>query len=272
MGKIFWRAPLPAKFGLAVVAAYIFAALFAPLLAPFSETEIAGAEFEPWGGGFVFGTDGLGRDMLSRMLYGARNTVGLAFTITALAFLAGASLGLLAAAKGGWLDQLLGRAADMVMAVPSLILALLMLTITGTGAVPLVAVISLIQSPAVFRIARAEAMNAAAMDYVEAARLRGESLLWVARREILPNALPPLAAEFGLRFIFVFLFISALSFLGLGLQPPLADWGGMVRENATLITFGDITPLLPAGAIAFLAIAVNFVVDWLLHVASGLKK
>ena len=110
------------------------------------------------------------------------------------------------------------------------------------------------------------------MDYVEAARLRGEGLWWIMSREVLPNALPPLVAEFGLRFCFVFLFISALSFLGLGIQPPTADWGSMVRDNATLMTFGDITPLVPAAAIALLTVAVNFVVDWFLHKASGLKE
>ncbi|MGI9306895.1 MAG: ABC transporter permease [Gammaproteobacteria bacterium] len=265
-------APFSAKFGMAVIAAYLFAAIFGPALAPFSETEIVGAEFEPWGGGHVFGTDSLGRDMLTRMIYGARNTVGIAFITTALAFLAGVAGGLWAAARGGLTDQILSRAVDLGMSVPSLIFALLMLTIVGTGIVELVFVIALIQTFPVYRIARAAAMNIAVMDYVEAARLRGESLRWIAGREILPNAAPPLIAEFGLRFVFIFLFISALSFLGLGLQPPLADWGGMVRENATLITFGDITPLLPAGAIALLTVAVNFVVDWFLHLSSGLKK
>ena len=122
-----------------------------------------------------------------------------------------------------------------------------------------------------FRLSRAVAMNVVVMDFVEAARLRGERLGWIMRREILPNIMPPMIAEFGLRFCFVFLTISALSFLGVGIQPPTADWGSMVRENATLITYGDITPLLPAGAIALLTVAVNFVVDWFLHRSSGLK-
>ena len=112
-------------------------------------------------------------------------------------------------------------------------------------------------------------MNVVVLDFVEVARLRGEGLLYIISKEILPNITAPLAAEFGLRFCFVFLFISALSFLGLGLQPPTADWGSMVRDNATLITFGDITPLIPAAAIALLTVAVNFVVDWFLHVSSG---
>jgi peptide/nickel transport system permease protein len=135
----------------------------------------------------------------------------------------------------------------------------------------LIVVIAFLDSSRVYRLARAVAMNIAVLDFVEVARLRGEGLGWIIGREILPNSMPPLVAEFGLRFCFVFLFISALSFLGLGIQPPTADWGSMVRDNATLITYGDITPLLPAGAIALLTVGVNFVVDWFLHKTAGLR-
>jgi peptide/nickel transport system permease protein len=146
-----------------------------------------------------------------------------------------------------------------------------LLSIVGASVVNLILIIAVLDSTRVFRLSRAVAMNVAVMDYVEAARLQGEKLGWIMSREILPNILPPLAAEFGLRFCFVFLTVSALSFLGVGIQPPTADWGSMVRENATLITYGDITPLLPAGAIALLTVAVNFVVDWFLHKTSGLR-
>jgi len=157
------------------------------------------------------------------------------------------------------------------MAIPSLIFALLLLTIFGTNLISLILIIAVLDSTRIFRLTRAVAMNVAVMEFVEAARLRGEKLWWIIRREILPNILPPLISEFGLRFCFVFLSISALSFLGLGLQPPTADWGSMVKETAALISFGDVTPLLPAGAIALLAVSVNFVVDWMLHRSSGLK-
>jgi peptide/nickel transport system permease protein len=157
------------------------------------------------------------------------------------------------------------------MSIPSLIFALLILSIFGTSVPYLIATITVIDATRVFRLARATAMNVVVMDYVEVARVRGEKLDWVIRKEILPNITAPLLAEFGLRFCFVFLFISALSFLGLGLQPPSADWGSMVRDNASLITFEDITPLLPAGAIALLTVAINFIVDWMLHKSSGLK-
>jgi peptide/nickel transport system permease protein len=272
VARAFRTMPLTASFGMLMILIYIATALFAPLIAPFSETEIVGREYQPWDEVHLLGTDNLGRDMLSRLIYAARNTVGIAFATTALAFVLGSVLGLLAAVVGGWLDQLLSRIVDVLMAIPALIFALLLLTIVGTSIINMILVIALIDSTRVYRLARAVAMNIVVMDYVEAARLRGEGLWRLITREILPNALAPLVAEFGLRFCFVFLTISALSFLGLGIQPPTADWGSMVRDNATLISFGDITPLLPAGCIALLTVSVNFVVDWQLHRASGLKE
>jgi len=274
-GVKFWRglrsAPPTAWFGLVVILLYVMVAATAPIIAPFGETEIVGSEYEPWSEQFLLGTDNLGRDWLTRLIYGARNTILIAFVTTCLAFAIGALGGFLAAALGGWTDQALGRVVDVLMAIPSLIFALLILTIVGTSIPTLVIVIAVLDSTRVFRLARAVAMNIVVMDFVEVARLRGEGLWWVITREVLPNATARLVAEFGLRFCFVFLFISALSFLGLGIQPPTADWGSMVRDNATLITFGDITPLLPAAAIALLTVGVNFVVDWFLQITSGLR-
>lgn len=269
--KLIRQAPWSARFGMVVIATYAVLAIFAPVLTPFGESEIVASEFEPWGEDYILGTDNLGRDMLTRLIYGARNTIGIAFLTTCLAFVIGGFAGFMAAALGGWTDQVLGRIVDVLMAIPQLIFALLILTIAGTSIPVLIIVIALLDSTRVFRLARAVAMNIVVMDFVEVARLRGEGLWWVMHREVLPNAMPPLVAEFGLRFCFVFLFISALSFLGLGIQPPTADWGSMVRDNATLITFGDITPLLPAGAIALLTVGVNFVVDFFLHQTSGLR-
>lgn len=266
------RAPLSAKFGLLVILLYVLVALFAPVLAPYGETQVVGDGFAPWSGQFLLGTDNLGRDMFSRLVYGARNTLGIAFLTTVLAFLLGGLNGLIAAIKGGWVDQGLSRVVDILMAIPQLIFALLILSVVGTNATSLVLVIALLDSTRVFRLSRAVAMTVVVQDFVEAARLRGEGLWWLVTREVLPNAAAPLIAEFGLRFCFVFLFISALSFLGLGIQPPTADWGSMVRDNAVLITFGDISPLLPALAVALITVSVNFVVDWMLHKSSGLKE
>ncbi|ASV37913.1 ABC transporter permease [Pseudomonas sp. NS1(2017)] len=266
------RAPLSAKFGLLVILLYVAVAVFAPLLAPYGETQVVGEGFAPWSGQFLLGTDNLGRDMFSRLVYGARNTLGIAFLTTMLAFFLGGLSGLVAAIKGGWIDQGLSRVVDVLMAIPQLIFALLILSVVGTNATSLVLVIALLDSTRVFRLSRAVAMTVVVQDFVEAARLRGEGLWWLVTREVLPNAAAPLIAEFGLRFCFVFLFISALSFLGLGIQPPTADWGSMVRDNAVLITFGDISPLLPALAVALITVSVNFVVDWMLHKSSGLKE
>ena len=264
--------PLTAAFGLLVIAIYTFVAIAAPALAPFPERNIVGGQFQPWSAEHWLGTDRIGRDMLSRLIYGARNTVGIAFLTTALAFVVGTILGLYAALVGGWLDQALSRFVDALMAIPALIFSLLLLTIFGTSVLTLILVIAAVDATRVFRLARSVAQGIVVMDYIEAAKLRGEGSWFLIRREILPNAMAPLVAEFGLRFCFVFLAISSLSFLGLGIQPPTADWGSMVKDNATLITFGDVTPLLPAGCIALLTVAVNFVVDWQLHRASGLKE
>lgn len=264
--------PLTALLGMITIAFYAVVAIGAPLIAPFAEAQIVGAQFEPWGEEYLIGTDALGRDMLSRLIWGARNTVGVAVLTTLLAFLIGSVLGLLASALGGWVDLTLSRVVDLLMAVPALIFTLLALSALGPGVMNLVLVIAILDATRVFRLARATAMNVMVMDYVEAAQLRGEGTWWLIRHEVLPNIAAPLVAEFGLRFCFVFLTISSLSFLGLGMPPPMADWGSMVRDNAGLISFGDITPLLPAAAIAVLTVAVNFVVDWMLHRASGLKE
>ena len=268
---IFFSAPWSAKFGMVVILLFSIVSIFAPFIAPYSETEIIGKSYELWSNKHFLGTDNLGRDMLSRLIFGARNTIGMALLTTFIAFLIGSITGMIAAVIGGWIDQIFGRIVDVLMSIPSLIFALLILSFFGTSIKYLIGTIAILEATRVFRLARATGMNVAVMDFVEVAKLRGEKLGWIIRKEILPNIAAPLLAEFGLRFCFVFLFISALSFLGLGIQPPTADWGSMVRENATLISYDDITPLLPAGAIALLTVGTNFVVDWMLHKSSGLN-
>ena len=268
---IFFSAPWSAKFGMVVILLFSIVSIFAPFIAPYGETEIIGKSYELWSNKHFLGTDNLGRDMLSRLIFGAKNTIGMALLTTFLAFLIGSITGMIAAVIGGWIDQIFGRIVDVLMSIPSLIFALLILSFFGTSIKYLIGTIAILEATRVFRLARATGMNVAVMDFVEVAKLRGEKLGWIIRKEILPNIAAPLLAEFGLRFCFVFLFISALSFLGLGIQPPTADWGSMVRENATLISYDDITPLLPAGAIALLTVATNFVVDWMLYKSSGLK-
>ena len=260
-----------ARIGLFIVLFFVFCALFAPWLAPYGQSQIVGDVWEPIGGEFIFGTDQIGRDLLSRLIYGARNTMTLALVSTTVSFSAGAVLGFIAATMGGSVDQVLGRMVDVVISIPTLIASLIVLSALGTATPTLVLVIGIIYAMPVFRIARAVAMDIEVMDYVEAARVRGEGLWWIMRKEILPNALTPLAAEFGLRFCFVFLLIASLSFLGLGLQPPLADWGAMVRGNGDGIAWGFYHPLLPAACIAMLTIGINLLIDRWVHKASGLR-
>ena len=271
------KAPFTAWLGMIIVSTYFFVAIFAPYLAPYGEAQIFKIPYAPWDNVHIFGTDRLGRDILSRLIYGARNTMGIALITTFLAFLIGVGFGLLSAILRGWVDQILARFVDILMAIPSLIFALMLLSIFGSTALNLILIIAVLDSTRVFRLARAVGMNVVVMEYVEAARLRGEKISWIMGREILPNILPPLVAEFGLRFCYVFLMIASLSFLGVGIQPPTADWGSMVRDTGELIQFAAyditaaLTPILPAAAIGILTIGVNFVVDWFLYLTSGLK-
>ncbi|MDR0808384.1 MAG: ABC transporter permease [Gemmobacter sp.] len=265
------RLPVSALIGLCLTTAYFAAALLAPLIAPFGVAEIVGQSWEPASAQFWLGTDSIGRDLLSRMIWGGRTTIFVAAAATALSFGLGSVLGFFAAVRGGWVDQVLSRLVDLLMSIPSLISALVVLSVVPVTIPVLILVMGILDSTRVFRLARAVAVDIAVMDYVEAVRLRGEKQGWIIFREILPNALSPLVAEMGLRFIFAVLFISTLSFLGLGVQPPMADWGGIVKENKEGIVYGIPAALVPALAIATLAISVNLVADWVLDRTTSLK-
>lgn len=265
------KAPITAKFGLVVIVLCFFTALFAPLIAPYGQAEVVGDAFLPWSASNIFGTDSIGRDMLSRIIFGARNSVGIAVITTVLAFIIGSALGIFAAVVRPFYDQVISRVVDVFMAIPSLIFQLLLLAAFGVSFINIVLIIAFVDSTRVFRLVRAVSIDIVQLDFIEAARLRGEGVFYLVFKEVLPNAAGPMIVEFGVRFCYVFLSIAALSFLGVGIQPPYADWGSMVRENAALIGYGDITPLVPAGAIALLTVAVNFVVDWRLRVMSTLR-
>ena len=265
------RIPVSALIGLALTGMFIFVAVFAPLIAPYPIDAAMGGVWEGPSSQFWLGTDSIGRDILSRLIYGAQITIFVALAASILSFTMGAFLGFLAAVSGGWTDQILSRTVDLIMAIPSLIVALVLLSVLPLNLTVLILVMGVLDSTRVFRLSRAVAADIAVMEYVEAARLRGEKGGWVIFREILPNALSPLVAEFGLRFIFAVLFISTLSFLGLGVQPPIADWGGMVKENKDGLIYGKSAALLPAACIALLAISVNLVADWVLTRTSSLK-
>jgi peptide/nickel transport system permease protein len=265
------RIPLSALVGLVLTLTIVLSALLAPWLAPYANGEVVGDVWAPMNAQHWLGTDNLGRDLLTRMMYGARVTLIIAGAATALSFTVGVLLGFVAAVMGGWVDQWLSRGVDALMAIPTLIFALVVLSVLPSTVLVLVLVLGILDATRVFRLSRAVAADINVMDYVEAAKLRGEKTRWIVLSEILPNALTPLISELGLRFIFAVLFLSALSFLGLGVQPPDADWGGMVKENKEGIVFGIPAALIPAAAIAVLTISVNLVADWVLNRTADLK-
>ena len=260
-----------AAVGMVLTLLIVLAAVFAPFVAPYGMAEIVGDVWEPASAAHWFGTDNIGRDLLTRIIYGARITLFIAVLATALSFILGSVLGFMAAVIGGWFDTLISRAVDLLMSIPTLIMGLVVLSVLPRTTLILILVMGILDSTRVYRLSRAVAVDINVMDFVEAAKLRGEGTLWIVFREILPNALSPLVAELGVRFIFAILFLSTLSFLGLGVQPPESDWGGMVKDNKDGIVFGIPAALIPAAAIAALAISVNLVADWVLNRTSSLK-
>ncbi len=264
MSRLGPRPPVTALLGAAVLLIFIGLALFGPWIAPYAPDATVGKTWTAPSAEFWLGTDNIGRDILSRVIAGARTTIGIALVTTVLSFILGVTAGIFAAIGGPVIDNAMSRVVDMFLSVPVLIMALIVLTALGSSIPTLILTIALLDSTRVFLVARAVAVDVAARDFVDVARLRGESTGWIMLHEILPNALPPLISEFGLRFCFNFLYVASLSFLGLGVQPPEADWGGMVRENGQAIAFGILAPIWPALAIALVTVAVNLVVDWLL--------
>ncbi|MCB1444333.1 MAG: ABC transporter permease [Rhizobiaceae bacterium] len=268
--KIFGRKPTTSAWiGMIIVAVFIFTAVFAPWIAPYGEADVVGDTWSSPSAQFWLGTDNIGRDMLSRIIFGARTTISVALMATILSFAIGMCAGLFASIGGPVVDTILSRFVDIMLSIPMLVFALIILSMFGSSIITIVVTIAVLDSTRVFRLARAVSMNIAVLEYVEAARLRGEGNWYIMTREILPNVLPPMISEFGLRFCFNFLFLAGLSFLGLGIQPPEADWGSMVRDNARPIMNPfdpKLTPLWPASMIALMTIGVNLVVDWILSI------
>ncbi|NEJ72924.1 ABC transporter permease subunit [Rhizobium phaseoli] len=263
--------PITAWIGITGIAIAFIFALFAPWLAPYGETQVVGDVWQLPDDHYIFGLDNLGRDILSRLMYGARTTLLVSSAATIISFSLGIILSFTAAVSRGIIDTVFSRFNDLMMSIPTLIFALVVLAVLPQNIIVLILVMAILDSTRVYRLGRAVALDVAVMEFVEAAKLRGEGKLWIIFREILPNTLSPLLAEFGLRFAFSILFLSTLSFLGLGIQPPAADWGGMVKDNKDGIIFGISAALVPGTAIAVLAVCVNLVVDWLLKRTSSLK-
>ncbi len=251
---------------LSLLGLFIVCALTAPWIVPYGEGQILSDEsFAPPDPTFLLGGDFLGRDLVTRLIFGMRITLSVAFAIALFAFFVGCSFGFLAAIIGGVFDTVISRIVDALIACPSIMLALILIAALGPSIPVLIVTIAFIDSTRVYRVARALAMDVVVQDYIEAARLRGEGFNWIMWREILPNALPPLAAEFGIRFTYAILFISTLSFLGLGVQPPQSDLGVMIKENMQGLLYGSFAPLYPALGIASITITINLLVDWYLQ-------
>jgi peptide/nickel transport system permease protein len=256
------RLKVGAAIGALIVLFWIAIALFGPWLAPHDVGAVVDTDvFGDFSRAFPLGTDYLGRDMLSRIILGTRYTIGIALAATVLAVIAGGTLGMLAAVSGGWIDAALSRSFDALISIPSLMFGLVAIAALGSSIPVLVGTAAIIYTPGAFRIWRSLAVNVNAMDYVVVAKARGEGKGYLIRSEILPNVLGPVLTDLGLRFVFAVLLLSSLSFLGLGIQPPDADWGSLVRENMTGLSDGAPAPVVAAAAIASLTIGVNLIVD-----------
>lgn len=257
-----------------IVLFWVTMAIIGPWIAPFHVSDDLAADDI-----FLFpnatnwlGSDESARDVMSRVLWGAQTTIGISFAATLLAYLVGITLGFMAAvSKDTWLDTILSRVNDAILSLPNIMLGLIVVAAVGSSVTIMILAAGLIYATSVFRIARALGQDIMVQDYVEAARARGEGLWWIISREVLPNAFMPLLTDFGLRFVFVILFISTLSFLGLGIQPPLTDWGSMVNENRGAVFPGKNTwaVLAPSLAIASLTISINIIVDDISAQAGG---
>ncbi|UCI34621.1 ABC transporter permease [Mesorhizobium sp. B4-1-4] len=245
-----------------VILAWTLVAILAPYIIPHSIGDIVDDDyFGPMRQGLWLGSDYLGRDMLSRVLMGARYTVGISLAAVAIACFSGVVLGMIAAVTGGWLDTCLSRFLDALNSIPSKLFGLVVVAAVGSSIPALILTLAVIYIPGAYRFARALAVNINTMDFMTVARVRGESIVYLIGSEILPNIIRPVLADFGLRFVFIVLLLSGLSFLGLGLQPPLADWGALVRENIGGLPFAAPAVIVPSLAIASLTISVNLLID-----------
>lgn len=253
--------------GLIIVVVFILLAAFGPLVAPYRyDAIIKGAARHAPSPEFIFGTDRLGRDVFSRVLWGARDIITLPLLTSALAIFFGTCLGLLVGYFGGWLDEVVSRILDSLLAIPALVLALVMLGTIGPSQVGIVIVIVVLYTPIVARVVRSATLNIRTYGFIEAAKLRGETTPYILFREILPGVLPALAVEGALRFSYAIFLTASLGFLGLGVQPPSPDWGRMVNEARDSFTQTPWALWAPAGAIAVLVIGVNLLSDGLRRV------
>lgn len=257
------------RIGLVLSLLVLLVAFLGPFFTPHSPTDFVAAPFSPSGTGGPFGTDNLGRDVLSRFLAGGRTLMVLAIIATAIAVGLGAAVGVVAAYTRGWADEVLMRTGDVALAFPQIVLALLFLSIIGPKLWLLVLMVGLGHLPRVARVVRGAAFSVVERDFVKAAESVGIARWRIMLGEIVPNISSTLAVEFGLRLTYSIGLVAGLSFLGLGLQPPTPDWGLMINENRIALTVQPWAVVLPVIAIAVLTVGTNLVTDGLAKAAIG---
>lgn len=252
---------MSARVGIVLAGLVVAIAIFGPVFAPHAPDEILGAPYAKPSSAYPLGLDFVGRDALSRFLWGGRTSLLLALLGTVLGYLVGLSVGLFSAYRGGWADETTMRATDVSLAFPSLVLVLLFVSAFGSNVKLVVVAIAIANAPRIARIVRASALEMVDLLYVQAARARGERALYIVIREILPNIKAPLLVDFGLRFTGSILLVAAVSFLGFGLQPPAADWGVMVGENRIGLTVQPWPVIFPVIALGLLTAGINLAID-----------
>jgi peptide/nickel transport system permease protein len=250
-----------ATIGMGIALFWILAAVTAPLIAPYSPTELAGTRLELPSQEHWLGTDNLGRDVLSRLIWGSRVVLLLAPVSVLLGIALGAPLGLASGYLGGILDTVIMRVSDILLSFPTLLIYILIIATFGSSAIIVVISIAIGSIPAITRIVRSLVMDERTKDYVSAARLRGEKLWYILGREILPNASGPIIVDTCIRIGYAVMAIGALGFLGLGIPPPTPDWGGMINEGREWIFRQPWMVLAPAAALTSLVIGLNMIAD-----------
>jgi len=271
LASLWWRSPQSLRIGSLILLFWILVAVVGTVWTPYGYAKLgAGLPLEGMSWAHPFGVDQLGRDVFSRVMYGAHIVMLLALSGTALGVAVGAVIGLLTAYIGGWLDEVVQRFSEALISIPFLVLALLAIAAAGpdlSGEPALIiAVVAFVYAPRIVRMARAAALDIITRDFVTIARLRGESAWSVMRRELLPNATGTLLVEFSLRAGYAPVLIGSLGFLGFGMKPPTPEWGLMISENRNLILAAPITVIGPGLALASLVVGLNMFTEGLARI------
>jgi len=260
-GRLRFMRSVSGAVGVTIVVFVVAVAIFGRYFAPYDPNVPVTAPLSPPSSHYWLGTDFLGRDVFSRLLYGGRSVITLAALATGLGYLIGMSVGLIAGFSRSRIDPVLMRSVDVMLAFPPLLFLLVLISGAGTGVEVLVIGVAVIQAPGISRIVRTATLEVSVRGYVEAAIARGERSYAVIVREVLPNIMAPVLVDSGLRFTYSILIIASVNFLGLGLQPPSPDWALMISENREFISVNVLAVLAPAAMIALLTIGINLTGD-----------